>query len=452
VTGAAQIPRRTHYGWYGSKRLVVRNLAWQSMMQSFLSILGLFVCLVFPIVAAAQANEYYVSSAGSDSNDGSQARPWATLNHANAAMVVGSGGTACGSSNIGVCVHVLPGIYSGPITTSKNGTAGAHVRYYSETQYGARLIGSSGSNILWTEHGKYTDIVGFDFDGSVNSGINTAILTFASDAPIHALILNNKAHDFAHNGPVGNGAGVIASCGITSGAPSQPCADTLEGNLVYHNNGGAAAAPYCCNGNVGMDLGWGDIARNNIIMDQGGGVCLQAGHSANAVTMTNNTVLACTRGGILLGFLLGGTADFSTISNNIVANSGNNGGISGIRVASDGCGPHNIYANNLLYGNLPLNYQFDNCSNTATGTQSGSNSTTFVNYTGTGSGDYHLKAGSAAIGNGTAACASTTSSCAPTVDFSGNVRPLGSLDISAFQFAVVAGGPAAPTGLTASVN
>ena len=88
--------------------------------------------------------------------------------------------------------------------------------------------------------------------------------------------------------------------------------------------------------------------------------------------------------------------------------------------------------------------------NLSSNTLSGSNSTTFVNYTGTISGDYHLKAGSAAIGGGTTACAVAARGCAPSVDFEGNAR-LQAPDIGSYAFAAT-GAPGAPTGLTASVQ
>ena len=238
-------------------------------------ILVLALCFSLSGTSVAQ-NQYYVAATGSDTNDGSQARPWATINHANAALAVGPGGSVCGASNIGACIHVAPGTYPGLITTNRNGTSSARIRYISDTQFGARLTGGS-SQIVWTARGKFTDIVGFEFDGSTNSSAWTSILTYASDAPTNVRMLNNKVHDMANTGPVGDGAGAIASCGLVGGVGgTSPCADTMEGNLIYHNNGGGASAPYCCNGNVGMDVGWGDIARNNIIMDQGGGACIQS--------------------------------------------------------------------------------------------------------------------------------------------------------------------------------
>jgi hypothetical protein len=168
-----------------------------------------------------------------------------------------------------------------------------------------------------------------------------------------------------------------------------------------------------------------DIAQNNIIVDHGGGYPVQISHGfpVNGAytcvngTFTNNTVVNVDRG-VLLGFC-NNVIDGYTVSNNIVANVAK--GYAAIRVTEGaGCGSNNIIANNLLYGASPL-YEFDSpCADISTGTQTGSNSTTFVNYTGTISGDYTPASGAMAIGKGTMECA--LSGCVPAVDFDGNAQ------------------------------
>ncbi|MCU1307196.1 MAG: Right handed beta helix region, partial [Acidobacteriaceae bacterium] len=60
------------------------------------------------------ANQYWISTSGSDGNPGTQASPWATIAHANAALVLGTSGTV---------VHVASGTYNGCIVTTRTGTA-----------------------------------------------------------------------------------------------------------------------------------------------------------------------------------------------------------------------------------------------------------------------------------------------------------------------------------------
>jgi hypothetical protein len=341
----------------------------------------------------------------------------------------------------GTVVHVLPGTYSGSITTNKSGTASARIMYVSDTQYGARLTGSGSGSILWTAHGAYTDIVGFEFDGSVNGNLEAAVGTYSADGTLNVGIKNNKIHDLSYSGNHGGSISVIASCIITTTYPTMPCNTIIEGNFLYHNNGGAAMPVTVSNPNNGIDGGWGDIIRNNIVVDQGGGRCAQIWHSSNADIVTNNTFVNCAEGGILVGRGNSQVNDYTTVSNNIIAHTGFNCGPSGCNAgiytySTGACGAHNIYPNNLLYGNgVAGSFDWGSvpCANTSSGTQTGSDSITFVNYTGTVSGDYHLKAGSTGIDKGTTACALT--GCVPSTDFDGISRPQGAAyDIGAYEW------------------
>ena len=90
---------------------------------------------------------------GNDTNDGSQAHPFATLQQA--ASVVTPGTT----------VHVLPGTYTDPVTLTRDGTAQARIIFRSETRWGAK-IKTTGSQAPWTTRADYIDIVGFDISST----------------------------------------------------------------------------------------------------------------------------------------------------------------------------------------------------------------------------------------------------------------------------------------------
>ena len=86
---------------------------------SLLLLIGLLIVVPLLIILIQRLKEgagsggkaLYVSATGNDTNDGSQAHPFATLQQA--ASVVTPGTT----------VHVLPGTYTDPVTLTRDGTA-----------------------------------------------------------------------------------------------------------------------------------------------------------------------------------------------------------------------------------------------------------------------------------------------------------------------------------------
>lgn len=428
-------------------------------------ILLLMLCFALSGTSVAQ-NQYYIAPTGSDSNDGSKAHPWATINHADSALTLGPAGTCVSgtgwetakgvaTTGIGACVHVANGTYSSGAFTTASGTASARIRYITDTQYGAKLNGAGSS--MWANYGQYIDVVGFEFDGTGVNVQNGYINYYDSiHFGCHTQLLNNKAHDIWDAGGAIQGPGAIGTGGNDVNTGSRPdCGNLYQGNLIYHNNGGGSNTFLSGSGNGAINMAAGDIAQDNIVMDQGGTNCIGPTHTSIRVIVTNNTILNCAGSGIQLWRdpRSGPVNDFTTVTNNIIVNTGRANSSGGISIYSPsgsgtgGCGTHNIYANNLMYGNTGGNWT-GNCPNTSTGTQTGSNSTTFVSYTGTVSGDYHLKAGSNGIALGTRSCALT--GCVPALDFAGNAR-LQASDIGSYAFAVT-GAPTAPTGLTASVQ
>jgi parallel beta-helix repeat protein len=114
-------------------------------------------------------HNYYVSAAGSDMNNGtSAATPWLTLQHANASIPNGVGGT---------CVNVSPGVYNG-VSLSKSGSSASSTGYivYRCTAMDActvnsnAQIGSSEGTAAFSSAGlnnaNYVMIDGFKFLGT----------------------------------------------------------------------------------------------------------------------------------------------------------------------------------------------------------------------------------------------------------------------------------------------
>ena len=106
---------------------------------------------------------YYVSPTGADSNPGTSAAPFLTVQHA--ANVV----------NPGDMVIVRDGTYNNPalsgvgsklIVMSRGGTAGNHVVFVAEHKWGARIDGSNNTTATgWEFSANYIDVKDFDCAG-----------------------------------------------------------------------------------------------------------------------------------------------------------------------------------------------------------------------------------------------------------------------------------------------
>jgi hypothetical protein len=439
---------------------------------SFVLLLGVWVALTGTSMAQ---NQYYVNaSAGSDSTDGSQARPWRTIQHADAALALGSGGTT---------VHVAPGTYSGPITTNKSGTASARIVWLSDTKWGAKI-----TNINWVENGSFVDINGFD--GTSPAGPNAfGVQAFGNS--VH--VLNNNFHDFNVSGCASAGVVGGRSFQAAAGGPANRTQDMLiQGNIIRHggnyNPSFGIIAVNCVEFHGIYDGGVRTIIQNNVISGITGW-----GIKSDCITNTvisNNTIF--NNGGGIAPTELNDNGfcaiwDYSTITNNIIVNNGvdtPSGGRYGLNFYHV-TGTHNNVSNNLIYGNKPADYAHHDVTcaggapisgSDANGTAGGcpsanpksdaSTAVTFTNFQFDGPSapasnydpdNYQIKAGSSAIQNGTTNCASSpgVAPCVPTLDILGVPRLLAgaTLDIGAYEQGSVARGvPSAPTGLTAAVQ
>ncbi|MGK0619211.1 DUF1565 domain-containing protein, partial [Meiothermus cerbereus] len=101
---------------------------------------------------------YYVGPGGSNANDGSRERPWATLAYAVQRLKPGD------------VLRVLPGNYSESVQVTVSGTASQRITIASETRWGAKL-NAQGALFGIDVRGSYVDIVGFEVTGASNSGI-----------------------------------------------------------------------------------------------------------------------------------------------------------------------------------------------------------------------------------------------------------------------------------------
>ncbi len=343
---------------------------------------------------ATSSLERYVSPAGNDGNDGSAKRPWATLKY------------AAGKVKPGSIVHVAPGTYSGPISTSISGISVARIKFISDVKWGA-VVRSTGAPSTWTNDGSFVDIIGFDISGDgylglFNRGSNVRIIA-------------NHVHHVAAAGCTGNGG-----AGILNGNYAAMDNDVI-GNVV-HDIGEPRTSCSRVQGIYHSNLR-GHILNNIAFSNQGYGIHLW--HAAAEVTIANNLVFNNRHGGILIGsgdVSYGASprlGDYMTVVNNIVIYNQNRYGVEEMGVT----GPHNQYLNNLVFGNHIADWKL------LTGKQSGTinEDPHLLNFRADGSGDYHLSSNSPALGRG-------TSLNAPTFDMEGYARPRsGAWDIGPYQ-------------------
>src|SRR2546427_4030320 len=361
------------------------------------SLLILAVSLSLTGVSSGSATDYYVSTSGSDSNNGSASSPWATIVHA--ASVVGPGAT----------VHVAPRTYSGQFNTSASGTSSAYITYVSDTKWGAKIAG--GSSSTWSNYGASVAIENFDVTGP--TGCCNAIYTSGNATQI----IGNNVHSVQNS----NGCSSTGGGGIVVDSTNA----RVIGNYA-HDNGPTSACNYIHGIYIAnsSNPGSGAYVANNVSF-RNSGWGIQLWHSATQETLVNNTIFNNLTGGIVVGAGSGSgvTDDNTVVNNNIVYNNpGTDGGI----VEEGTTGTHNAYTDNLVFGNTPVNISLQN-GLTATGTVSAN--PLFVNFTQGTNGDYHLQSSSPAINKG-------TSTSAPTTDYDGNSRPqAGAWDIGAYEYA-----------------
>ncbi|GAC1349280.1 MAG: hypothetical protein NVSMB27_20910 [Ktedonobacteraceae bacterium] len=322
---------------------------------------------------------YYVSPSGDDANNGSITHPFGSIQR------------AADVAQVGTIIHVLPGIYTAPVTNWAKGTAQSRITFISDVPWGAKII-TSHIRTSWTNYGDFVDIQGFDITGDGDIGINN----YAS----YVHIIGNHVHNYA-----------VASCGIYGAAGIDDSENNgnhdndVIGNVVDHI--GPPLTTFC-----NLDQGiyhstLGGHVANNIVYDIAA-FGIHMWHWASGVTIANNLIFNCGRGGIIVA------ADQTLADNFLVVNniSIHNRQLGIYEYGQTGL--HNRFLNNLVYDN-PINLLLQH-GNTAPGTLMVD--PRLVNYRSDGNGDYRLRAGSPAIGTG-------TSIGMPSTDINGVARATG---------------------------
>ena len=364
----------------------------------FGSIIGTAMALVPMSVFAA--TDYYVSTSGSDANSGTQSAPFRTIQKA--ANMVSAGGT----------VHVGAGTYAETITSANNGTASARIRYVSDTKWGAKIVPLSGTYTMWNVSGGYTDIDGFQVDGTGNTSVRTGIALHGGNSSVKNSWLHNLAENSGCDSAGGSAINANQYRGLTYNNYD------IVGNLV-HDIGGS------CNLIHGIYHASSGTVKNNIVYHTNYAIHMY--HDDHNIDVVNNTlfanhVFAIVYGGCYEAQNQGCPTSGINIHNNIIYD--NDGAIAGPRTDTD-TGINSI-KNNIVFGNA---VQYDMSSHALSEISGTINADPqFVNYIRTGGGNYHLKSTSPAIDKG-------ISTYAPSTDIDGRTRPQGAgYDIGAYEF------------------
>lgn len=264
---------------------------------------------------------------------------------------------------------------------------------------------------MWAAKGGYTDIDGFEMNGSGSTSVRVGVELSGGNSSVS----NSWLHNIAENSGCDNTGGAALESHQYYGAAFNNY--DFTGNLV-HDIGGS------CNFIQGIYQGSSGTVKNNIVYATNYAIHLW--HDDHNVSIVNNTVF----GNRIYGIVYGGCEDAYNngcptsgvnIQNNIIYD--NEGGIAGPGGSADK--GNNSIKNNLVYGNRN---NFDLSSN-ATALMSGTIAADpqFVSYNRTGGGDYHLKSSSTAIDKG-------LSTYAPATDYSGATRLKGGgIDLGAYE-------------------
>ena len=363
-----------------------------------------------PFIHLGNGNVYHVSTSGSDSNSGLEwDSAWLTLQKAT--KVVRPGDT----------VLVASGTYNiddvgNPWKNTTSGRAGDPITFMSYQRWGAKLVatgmGASGHDVF-ENRGDYVQIIGFDITG--NSTTSGGIENFVSGPG--TVIANNRVHDISGANCTTNGGDGILDEWYAWGQRvfRNPTGGALiTGNLVFN----VGPAPGTCYTVQGIYIANpNDTVSNNIVYNvTADGISLW--HGATRATIVNNLVFN-TNSGITVGAGDAGELvpnDFTNVFNNIVLNT--NYGILEYCYDSDPTctGTHNLYDSNIVDSTTVAHpWQLRN-GLTPTHWVNATASATFERWAADGSGDYHLKAGSPAIG-------AANSLGLPSTDFDNERRP-----------------------------
>lgn len=409
----------------------------------------------------ASAAEYFVSTSGSDANNGtSLGTAFRTITHAST------------RTSPGDTVWVASGTYPEPATISVSGNAGAYIRFAAIAKWGPKIAVNTGGNAVNID-ANYIEVDGLDVTNPGGHGINC-------ENQHHIRVLNCRAHHCGNSGITGgysdfyhfegnvchNNAWLSWYSGISIyqarsiGDSSPGFHIIIRGNISYSNLTQPAASLHTDGNGIIID-DWNQtqttgqapypftaLVENNLCYDNGG-AGIKTCWSDN-ITIRNNITYRNNTDSYNSGTYRGDLYCQSSRNNVWVNNIGwadpslnaNNTAMMDKGAASGGTTTANIWRNNIFFNGT--------VGQASIATGDGSSPTLIGNLAGVDprfvspGSDFRLLAASPAIDAG------STLFGIPAADLLGVGRPSGAaVDIGAYEYASTGGSNSAPVLVTA---
>jgi len=245
------------------------------------------------LINLASGAVYYVSTSGSDSNAGTRAAPWRTIQHA--ATSVKAGDT----------VNIRAGVYNEAVTPSVSGSASAGSITFQSYPGETATIDGTGLKVANGQSGlfnitnlNYITVSGLEIRNFTSkSASQVPVGIYVSGADSNIQLLSNHVHNITTTAPANADNCASNALGIAiygTRAPASINNLTISGNEVDHNKTGCSET-LTLNGNVENFTVTGNLIHdnNNIGIDVIGyeGTAPQAAYDrARKGTISGNTV------------------------------------------------------------------------------------------------------------------------------------------------------------------
>ena len=383
---------------------------------------------------------YYVSPSGSDSNPGTLAAPFLTINHADSAALLSPGDT----------VIVQPGTYPIATTamrTNTSGTAGNPITYKTGTTkpwanasaqnavLSSTVPYTAAEPWVWDNRGNYVVIQGFEITGTATPvGIDI-------NGGQYCRVLNNYIHDLGTAVPNTQPGAAIFDAGLNGSQYNEVAYNVVNKigtqttfNQLTHGLYPSGSYGFIHHNIVANCAGWGIHCLGDTYL---GSACNHHNIVANNLCFEN------TYGGLVFATGDSSTADYMYAVNNVMMDNGKYTlAAYGIREEAN-TGTNSVYDHNLTYSNSGGgNYSL---LNGLVATNQIVSAPTFVNFRTDGTGDYHPASGSPTIDAGTGTLPSWNTYWSWGTDLDGNTLPLGGgYDVGPYEFVPVTPPPSAP--------